>query len=76
MLIGQGCRVHLRKAELPEGILIVQVSKHLTTVINGVVHDTYNPAREAQEYGFKNGVPYSRVVGRCVYGYYTKKQTI
>src|SRR4030095_4989918 len=37
--IGQGCRVHLCKEELPGGRLIVRVTKHLTAVIDGVVHD-------------------------------------
>jgi len=55
MLIGSGCRVHLRAAELPMGRLIVRVSVHLVAVLDGVVHDLYDPTR--------NG-------GRCVYGYY------
>lgn len=55
MAIGSGCKVHLREGELPMGRLIVQVSKHLTAVIDGEVHDTYDPQREA---------------GRCVYGYW------
>src|SRR5262245_35886428 len=57
MMIGQGCKVHLRAAELPSGILIVSVSRHLTTVKNGVIHDTHDPSR--------NGT-------RCVYGYWQK----
>lgn len=57
MKIGQGCKIHLRDGELPQGTLIVQVSKHLTTVIDGTIFDTYDPSR--------NGT-------RCVYGYWTK----
>jgi hypothetical protein len=57
MKIGAGCQVHLRANELPNGILIVKVSKHLTTVINGIIEDTHNP---------------SRAGARCVYGYYIK----
>jgi len=38
--------------------LIVKVSKHLTTVIDGVLHDTHDPSRRGS---------------RCVYGYYLKK---
>ena len=57
MGFGTGCKVHLREVELPHGVLIVQVSKHLTTVINGVIHDTFDPSR--------NG-------NRCVYGYFKK----
>lgn len=59
MQFGKGCSTHLRKEELPEkGILIASVSKHLTTIINGVIHDTFDPSR--------NG-------NRCVYGYYMKE---
>ena len=58
MLIGSGCKVHLRAEELPAGRLIVNVSKHTCAVIDGVVHDIYDPSR--------NGT-------RCVYGYYWRK---
>ena len=57
MFIGQGCKVHLKKSELPNDTLIVSCSKHITVVINGVLHDTYDCSR--------NGT-------RCVYGYWTK----
>jgi hypothetical protein len=57
MKIGSGCSVHLRKEELPEGRLIVQVSGHLTAVIDGVIVDTHNPDRGGM---------------RCVYGYWNK----
>ncbi len=59
MLIGQGCKVHLRADELPSGRLVVAVSGHYVAVIDGVIHDTYNADREGT---------------RCVYGYYTLKQ--
>ena len=55
MFVGQGCKVHLKKEELPSGILIVSCSKHITVVKNGVLHDTYDCSR--------NGT-------RCVYGYW------
>lgn len=58
MKIGQGCKVHLRAGELPKGKLIVSVSRHLTSVIDGVINDTYDPSRNAT---------------RCVYGYYIKE---
>jgi len=58
MKVGAGCQVHLRPEELPLGTLIVKVSKHLTTVIDGVIFDTHNPSRGGN---------------RCVYGYYIKK---
>lgn len=57
MGIGTGCTVHLRADELPPGRLIVSVSKHMTAVIDGVIHDTYNPDRDGT---------------RCVYGYWRK----
>jgi hypothetical protein len=56
MLIGQGCKVHLKKDELPSGKLIVRVSKHLTAVIDGAIHDTFDCSRGGT---------------RCVYGYYS-----
>jgi len=46
MRIGQGCRVHVRADELPTGRLIVVVSRHLTAVIDGVIHDTADPSRK------------------------------
>lgn len=57
MGIGTGCTVHLKAGELPMGKLIVSVSKHMVTVIDGVMHDTHDPSREGT---------------RCVYGYFTK----
>lgn len=57
MTIGSGCTVHLSADELPEGVLIVSVSRHLTCVIDGVIHDTYDCSRDET---------------RCVYGYYVK----
>lgn len=57
MQIGQGCKVHLRNDELPKGKLIVKVSRHLTTMIDGVIHDTFDCSRRGN---------------RCVYGYYVK----
>ncbi len=58
MKIGSGCKVHLKKEELPSGRLVVSVSKHLVVVIDGVIHDNHDPAR--------NGT-------RCVYGYWIEK---
>lgn len=55
--IGQGCTVHLKADELPRGRLIVQTSRHLVAVIDGVIHDTHDPSRGGT---------------RCVYGYFTK----
>ena len=55
MGIGTGCKVHLRADEIPDGVLIVKVSKHLLCVKDHVIHDNHDPSR--------NGT-------RCVYGYY------
>lgn len=55
MKIGSGCTVHLRDGELPMGRLIVNVSRHTTAVIDGVIHDNHDCSRD--------GI-------RCVYGYY------
>ena len=57
MSIGSGCQVHLRASELPSGPLIVKVSRHLTAVIDGVLHDTHNCSRGET---------------RCVYGYFSQ----
>jgi hypothetical protein len=58
MFIGSGCKVHLRKGELPMGRLIVAVSRHYTAMIDGVVHDTHDPSRGGT---------------RCVYGYWRRE---
>jgi len=59
MTIGSGCKVHLKTSELPKGRIICRVSKHLVAVIEGVIHDTYNPSRDET---------------RCVYGYFYKEK--
>jgi hypothetical protein len=86
MQIGSGCKVHLAEGELPTtGRLIVCVSRHLTAVIDGNIHDTHDPRREdslsfepdrGQELKpnqgrNENGV-WTKIGGRCVYGYFTK----
>lgn len=58
MGIGSGCKTHLRSEELPKGRLVVQVSKHYTAVIDGVINDTFDPSRGGT---------------RCVYGYWVKR---
>lgn len=42
MAIGSGCRTHLVADELPAGRLIVRVSKHLTSVVDGILNDTWD----------------------------------
>jgi len=61
MKIGQGCRVHLKKEELPTGNLIVRVSKHLVAVIDGVIYDNHDCSRDET---------------RCVYGYFIKAKEV
>lgn len=56
MGIGTGTTVHLAQGELPAGRLVVQVSGHLCAVVDGVVHDTFDPCRGGT---------------RAVYGYWT-----
>jgi hypothetical protein len=67
MLIGQGCKVHLHDDELPNGRLIVAVSKHYTAVIDGVIRDTHDPQRN-DVWVDADGV--QRIMRRCVYGYW------
>jgi hypothetical protein len=59
MKVGSGCTTHLRAGELPNGRLIVSVSGHITAVIDGTIHDTYDPSREGS---------------RCVYGFWRKEE--
>jgi hypothetical protein len=59
MRVGSGTTVHLCPEELPLGRLIVSCSKHLTAVIDGVIHDTHDPSRGGT---------------RCVYGYWSKPE--
>jgi hypothetical protein len=59
MEIGSGCHVHLRPDELPAGRLVVSLSKHVSAVIDGVIHDLYDPSRGGM---------------RCVYGYWQPDQ--
>jgi len=57
MKIGSGCQTHLKQSELPSGTIVVKLSKHICAVIDGVIHDTYDPSRDGT---------------RCVYGYWRK----
>lgn len=53
MQIGLGCTTDLKASGLPAGRLIVKVRKHMVAVIDGAIHDTYDPSRGG---------------ARCVYG--------
>ncbi len=57
MKIGSGCKVHCRADELPSGKLILNLTRHFTAMIDGVIHDTHDPSRQGT---------------RCVYGYWKK----
>lgn len=58
MKVGSPGRVHLAEGELPaEGRLVVQVSRHVTAVVDGVIRDNHNPTRGGT---------------RLVYGYFVK----
>ncbi len=50
-------KAHLNPDEFPPGRLILEVNRHLVALIDGVIHDTYDPS----EYG-----------SRRVYAYWTK----
>lgn len=56
MLIGSGCKVHLKEDELPKGRIICRVTRHYVAVIDGVIHDTHDCSRDET---------------RCVYGYWS-----
>lgn len=59
MYFGKGCKVHLKEEEIPKNqTLILRLSKHLTCIVNGIIHDTYDPSRDGK---------------RCVYGYFIKE---
>ena len=61
MKIGSGTTVHLSEGEVPaEGRYILNLSRHMTALIDGVVHDTHDPSREGT---------------RAVYGYWKEPQT-
>ena len=57
MAIGSGTKVHLRPDELPAGVVITRLSRHIATVVDGVVQDTHDPSRGGT---------------RAVYGYWVK----
>lgn len=57
MAVGRGCTTHLKADELPQGRIVVKVSRHLAAVVDGVLFDTHDCSRGET---------------RCVYGYYKK----
>jgi hypothetical protein len=62
MYFGKGCTTHLKDDELPKkGTLILNISKNLTCIKNGIIYDVYDPSR--------NGT-------RCVYGMFLKENEV
>jgi hypothetical protein len=88
MKIGSGCTVHLNANELPGGRLVVSVSRHYTAVIDGVIHDTFDPSERGTTiyppnypkeqlpkgaYWLENGNGWAYSPERCVYGYWRER---
>jgi hypothetical protein len=61
MKVGSGCTMHLHSDELPSGMIIARVSRHLCAVHDGVILDTHDPSRGGT---------------RCVYGYFTRDEVL
>lgn len=57
MGIGKGTTMHVRTDELPDGTVVLALSRHMAASIDRVVHDSHDPSRGGT---------------RCVYGYYRK----
>ena len=55
MKVGSGCKVHMRSDELPDGRIIVRLSRHYAAVVDGVLYDNHDCSRDGT---------------RCVYGYW------
>jgi hypothetical protein len=58
MRIGAGCTTHLRASDLPQGEIVVRLSRHLLAVVDHTMQDIYRDDRDGT---------------RCVYGYWEKK---
>lgn len=59
MLVGSGCKVHLKEDEIPKGRVMVSLSRHISAVLDGVINDTHDPSRQGT---------------RCVYGYWIRPE--
>jgi hypothetical protein len=71
MHVGKGCTTHLSRGELPMGRLVVKLSKHTAAVVDGVIHDIFDPSRETEVAEADGSV---RLVHRCVYGFWVLKR--
>lgn len=54
MRVGQKARTHVLPYELPREDVIVRLSGHMSAIVNGEIHDTFDPSREGTRtvYGF------------------------
>lgn len=59
MGIGTGCQIHLNEDEIPDGTIIVRLSRHIACVKDKVLQDIYDCSRGGK---------------RCVYGYWREKE--
>lgn len=60
MQVGQGVTHHVAVGEVPmQGPVILRLSRHLSAVVDGVLHDTYDTSRDGT---------------RAVYGWFTPKE--
>ena len=75
MIVGQGCKVHLIKNELPPGKLIVQCAKHLTSVIDGMINDTWDCSGKCV-YGYYSFSPPAKKVAIGEEVIYQDKKTV
>lgn len=68
--VGKGISMHLTETEVPDGIVICQVSKHIVCIKDKVINDTYNSS-------IKKFIDYNGQVQindrRAVYGYWVKE---
>jgi hypothetical protein len=59
------------------GRLVVVLSKHLTAVIDAVIHDTYDPQRTTSFYAVVDGKTIiDHISARCVYGYFQERSKV
>jgi hypothetical protein len=58
MKVGAGTTVHVSTGEVPDNC-ILRLSRHVVAVVDGVVHDTYDPSRDGT---------------RAVYGYFVRSE--
>lgn len=67
--VGKGFDAYLTDGELPDGHLIVSIRRHITAVIDSVIHDKWDPQRYTIIFTDGN----QRIAHRPVYGYWSKE---